>query len=161
MTQPSSTTTFHHDWLQNLHYVKLRLTQIHPTHLSFISRRFQVREWSLLEYILSTTKIFSYKHQQALNVVVTILHLKKMLQNLQNIYKKATKYLEISKCRIRMFTFIHLDFGWKHSNLRLRLYLLWIKVIDKYKMIAKVLWSLIQVNLTLMFYINEIPISSQ
>ena len=31
----------------------------------------------------------------------------------------------------------------------------------KYKMIAKMLRSLIQVNLPLMFYINEIPISSQ
>ena len=72
-----------------------------------------------------------------------------------------TKYLEISKREIRMFTFIHLNFEWKHSNLRLRLYLLWTKIIDKYKMIAKMLWSLIQVNLLLMFCVNEIPISLQ
>ena len=72
-----------------------------------------------------------------------------------------TKYFEISKREIWMFTFIHLNFEWKHSNLRLRLYLLWIKIIDKYKMIAKTLWPLIQVNLPLMFYTNEIPISSQ
>ena len=31
----------------------------------------------------------------------------------------------------------------------------------KYKMIAKMLWPLTQVNLPLMFYINEIPTSSQ
>ena len=31
----------------------------------------------------------------------------------------------------------------------------------KYKMIAKILWPLIQVNLPLMFYNNEIPMSSQ
>ena len=60
-----------------------------------------------------------------------------------------------------MFTFIHLNFEWKHWNLRLRLYLLWIKVLGKYKMIAKMLWPLIQVNLPLMFFINEIPILSQ
>ena len=60
-----------------------------------------------------------------------------------------------------MFTFIHLNFEWKHSNLRLRPYTNWIKIINKYKMIAKMLWPLIQVNLPLMFCINEIPISSQ
>ena len=58
--------------------------------------------------------------------------------------------------------YIHtLKFEWKHSNLRLRLYLLWIKVLGKYKMIAKMLWPLIQVNLPLMSFINEIPILSQ
>ena len=31
----------------------------------------------------------------------------------------------------------------------------------KYKMFAKMLWPLMQVNLPLMFYVNEIPISSQ
>ena len=36
-----------------------------------------------------------------------------------------------------------------------------IKIIDKYKIITKMLWPLIQVNLPLMFYIIEIPISSQ
>ena len=72
-----------------------------------------------------------------------------------------TKYLEISKHETRMFLFIHLNFEWKHSNLRLRLYLHLIKIIDKYKMIAKMLWPFIQVNLPLMFCINEIPISSQ
>ena len=66
-----------------------------------------------------------------------------------------TKYLDISKREIRMFTFIHLNFECKHWNLRLRLYLLWIKIIDKYKMITKMLWPLIQINLPLMFYINE------
>ena len=60
-----------------------------------------------------------------------------------------------------MFTFRHLNFEWKHWNLRLRLYLLWIKVLAKYKMIAKTLWPLIQVNLPLIFFINEIPILSQ
>ena len=70
-----------------------------------------------------------------------------------------TKYLEISKREIRMFTFIHLNFEWNHSNLRLRFYLHWIKIIDKYKMIAKTLWPLIQVNLPLMFDVNEITIS--
>ena len=59
-----------------------------------------------------------------------------------------------------MFTFMHSNFEWKHSNLRLRLYL-WSKIIDIYKMIAKILWPLIQVNLPLMFYINAVPISSQ
>ena len=59
------------------------------------------------------------------------------------------------------FECLHLNFEWKHSNLRLRLYPLWIKIIDKYKMIAKILWPLIQVNLPLMFYINEIPVSLQ
>ena len=37
----------------------------------------------------------------------------------------------------------------------------WIKIIDKYKMIAKMLLPLMQVSLLVMFYINEIPISSQ
>lgn len=48
---------------------------------------------------------------------------------------------------MRMFTFIHLNFKWKHSNLRLRLYLHGIQTIDKYKTIAKILQRLIQVNL--------------
>ena len=42
-------------------------------------------------------------------------------------------------------------------SLRWRLYLLWIKFIDKSKMIAKMIWALIQVYFPLMFYINEIP----
>ena len=66
-----------------------------------------------------------------------------------------TKYLAISEREIRRFTFIHLNFELKNSNLRLRLYLI------KYKMIKKLLWQLIQVNLPLKFYINEIPISLQ
>ena len=45
-----------------------------------------------------------------------------------------------------MFTFIHLNFEWKHSNLWLRVYLHWINIIDKYKMITKLLRPLIQVN---------------
>ena len=70
-----------------------------------------------------------------------------------------TKYFEISKREVRIFIFIHSNFEWKHSNLRLRLYLHWSKIM--YKMIAKMLWPLMQVNLPLMFYINKIPISSQ
>ena len=87
-----------------------------------------------------------------------------ILHHLKTLWLKKThfsKYLEISKREIGMFTFIHLNFEWKHSNLRLRLYLLWIKIIDKYKIIAKMLWPLIQANLSFMFYINEISISSQ
>ena len=57
--------------------------------------------------------------------------------------------------------FLNLNFEWKHSSLRLRVNLLGIEIIDKYKMIAKRLGPLIQVNLSLMFYINEIPISSE
>ena len=97
--------------------------------------------------------IFSYEHQQVLIIAVIILH------HLQTPWLKKlhfTKYTEISERKIRMFTLIHLNFEWKHSNLRLSLYLFWFKIIHKYKM----LWPLIQVNLTLMFYINEIPISS-
>ena len=69
--------------------------------------------------------------------------------------------LKFQNVKLWMFTFIHLNFEWKHSNLRLRLSLLCIKIIDKYKMIAKILWPLIQLNLPIMFYINEIPILSQ
>ena len=78
-------------------------------------------------------------------------------------FKKShfTKYVDILKREIRMFTFIHLNFEWKHSNLRLRLYLHGIKAIDKYKMIAKILRPLIQINIPLMLYINEIQMSSQ
>ena len=72
-----------------------------------------------------------------------------------------TRYLEISKREIRIFSFIHLNFEWKHSNLRWRLSLRWIKIIDDYKMIVKMLWTLVQVNVPLMSYINEIPISWQ
>ena len=75
--------------------------------------------------------------------------------------KHFTKYFEISKRGIPMFTFVHSNFEWKHWNLRLRLHPHWIKIINKYKMIAKMIWPLIQVNLPLMFYINETPILSQ
>ena len=77
--------------------------------------------------------IFSYMHQQALNIAVTILHHLKTPR-----LKKCYLYFEIAKCDIRMLTFIHLNSEWKHSNLRLRPYLLRNRIIDKYKMIAKV-----------------------
>ena len=60
-----------------------------------------------------------------------------------------------------MFIFIYSNFEWKHSNLRLRLHLHWIMILDKYQMIARTLRPLIQLNLPLMFYINEILISSE
>ena len=69
-----------------------------------------------------------------------------------------TNYLEISKRKIQISTSLHSDFEWKHSNLRLRLYLS-SKIIGKYKTIAKMLWPMIQVNVPLMFYINEITVS--
>ena len=91
-------------------------------------------------------------------LVATILH------HLKTPWLKKshfTKYLETSKREIWMFTFIHLNFEWKHSNLRLRLYWHWIKIIISTKWPHKCYdhWC----NLTyipLMFCINEIPISS-
>ena len=77
---------------------------------------------------------------------------------------KKNKLYKISwnfKNEIRMFTFIYSNFEWKHSTLRLRLHLHWIMILDKYQIIARTLWPLIQLNLPLMFYIHEILISSE
>ena len=63
---------------------------------------------------------------------MTILH------HLKTLWLKKITLSKISwifKTLIWMFTFIYLNFEWKHSNLRLRLYLLWINIIDN--MIAK------------------------
>ena len=48
-----------------------------------------------------------------------------------------------------MFTLIYPNFEWKHSNMRLSFYI-WCKIIAKYKMVAKMLWPLIQVNLLIL-----------
>ena len=94
---------------------------------------------------------FSYKYPEALNIAATILHTTCRLHGQKNhILQNILKFQNV---KFECFWILNENIRiWDKGSLYFQLRL------DKYKMIAKMLWSLMKSRSR---HINEIPISSQ